>query len=261
MSYPENFPEKKEKPFKVLRVGIDADDTCFDISEPSLNILNKTYGTDFTRKDINTFWYMQAFLTQIGLLREEAEVFFNELYRSPDDPHRVYRDSLPIPGAIEVIKGIYRAKHLPMVLTTRPPGLEKIIEEQFKMAGIDWVKDDWVEGGNILIRDDYYWQRMSGEEFKLRAIKGDFPDGKYRNFPGLDVHFDDMGELFQHPMAAEIRDKIYILAHRYNQDVSQENLVHNWWVFYKIVRCIARDEDLSWLTSHNVDRPVSSSVN
>ncbi len=261
MFHLENFPENKKEPFRVLRVGFDLDDTFFDISAPSLKILNETYDLNLIYDDITEFWYMQAFLKQIGVPKEEVSSFFDELYRSPDDPHRVYRDSLPIFGAIGVLSKIYSAGHIPLVLTTRPPGLEKIIEEQFKMAGIDWVKDDWVEGGNILIRDDYYWQRMSGEEFKLRAIKGDFPDGKYRNFPGLDVHFDDMGELFQHPMAAEIRDKIYILAHRYNQDVSQENLVHNWWVFYKIVRCIARDEDLSWLTSHNVDRPVSSSVN
>jgi len=256
MSHPESLTEKKEKSFKVLRIGLDADDTCFDVRQPSLNILNATYGTSFTKEDINTFWYMQTFLKQIGVLKEEAEAFFDEVYRSPDDPYRVYRDSLPLPGAVGVINGLYRAKHLPLIITTRPPGLEKVLEEQFKMAGIDWIKGDWAEGGNILIRDGDYWQRMSGEEFKLRAIRGDFPDGKYQDFPGVDLHLDDMGMLLDHPLAVAVKNKIFIIPHRYNQSFPPENLVKNWWVFYKVVRCLARGDDLNWLMSHNVDNPL-----
>jgi len=74
MSHPESLTEKKEKSFKVLRIGLDADDTCFDVRQPSLNILNATYGTSFTKEDINTFWYMQTFLKQIGVLKEEQKL-------------------------------------------------------------------------------------------------------------------------------------------------------------------------------------------
>ena len=252
MSHPESLTEKKEKSFKVLRIGLDADDTCFDVRQPSLNILNETYGTNFVKEDINTFWYMQTFLKQIGVSKEEAEAFFDEVYCSPDDSHRVYRDSLPLPGAVGVINGLCRAKHLPFMITTRPPGLEKILEKQFRMVGIDWLKGDWAEGGNILIRDEDYWQRMSGEEFKLRAICGNFSDGKYKDFPGVDLHLDDMGMLLDHPLAVEVKNKIFIIPHRYNQSLPPENLVKNWWVFYKVVRCLARGDDLNWLMSHNI---------
>jgi hypothetical protein len=254
MLNPESLSERKEKSFRVLRVGLDADDTCFDVRQSSLKILNATYNTHFAPEDIKTFWYMQAFLKKIGVSKKDAGAFFDELYRSPDDPRRVYRNSIPLPGAVSVINGLHRAKHQLLMITTRPPGLEKILEEQFQAVGIDWIKGDWAEGGNILIRDGDYWQRMTGEEFKLRAIRGDFPDGKYKDFPGVDVHLDDMGLLLDHPLAAKTLNKIFIIGHPYNSQLPPENLVKNWWVFYKVVRCLARGEDLNWLMSHNIKR-------
>jgi hypothetical protein len=254
MIRPENLQERKEKSFRVLRVGLDADDTCFDVRESSLKVLNAIHKTHFAPEDIDTFWYIQAFLKKIGLSKEEVDAFFGKLYRSPDDPQRVYRDSIPLPGAIEAIKGLHRAKHQLFIITSRPPGLEKVLEEQLQAAGIDWIKGDWAEGGNILIRDEDYWQRMTGEEFKLRAIRGDFPDGKYKKFPGVDVHLDDMGLLLDHPLAIEILNKIFIISHPYNLHLPPENLVRNWWVFYKVVRCLARGEDLNWLMSHNFQK-------
>ncbi len=61
-----------------------------------------------------------------------------------------------------------------------------------------------------------------------------------------------MGELLEHPLAVGVEDRIFILVTNYNLRVPKENLVRNWWVFYKIVLCLSRNEDLSWLTSHNV---------
>jgi len=240
MSHPEVFVEKKEKLTRVKRVGFDLDDTFFYIADPSLKILNERFGTNFTVEKIEEFWYVQAFLRQLGKTEREIEFFRDEVYRSSDDKYRVYRDSPPIPGAVEVLNGIYRVGHKPFVLTSRPPGLEAIIEEQFSAEGIDWIKGDWADGGNILIRDGEYWEEMTSEEFKLLAIRGDFSFGKYKDFPGLDLHLDDMGELLYHPLATEIRDRIFILAQRHNlKIVPKENLVNNWWVFYKLVRCQA----------------------
>lgn len=262
MSHPEVFVEKKEKLTRVKRVGFDLDDTFFYIADPSLKILNERFGTNFTVEKIEEFWYVQAFLRQLGKTEREIEFFRDEVYRSSDDKYRVYRDSPPISGAAEVLNGIYRGGHLPFVLTSRPPGLEVIIEEQFVAVGIDWIKGDWAEGGNILIRDAEYWERLTSEEFKLLAVKGDFPFGKYKNFPGLDAHLDDMGELLHHPLITrfpKLKDKIFILAQRHNIKITpKENLVNNWWVFYKVIRCLSRDEDLDWLTSHNVDTSLRS---
>lgn len=260
MSHPEVFPEKKERPIRVKRVGFDLDDTFFLIAKPSLETLNKKFGTNFTIEDIKEFWYMPAFLRELGKTRKEIESFRDEVYRSLDDRHRVYRNSPPVAGAIEVINGIYRFGHQPFVLTSRPPGLEEIAELQFRAVGIDWIRGDWAEGGNILIRDTEYWERLSSEEFKLLAIKGGFTFGKYKDFPGLDAHLDDMGELLHHPLMdkfPKIKNKIFILAQKHNINITpKENLVNNWWVFYKVVRCLERDEDLDWLTSHNIDNEL-----
>lgn len=257
MTHPEVFPEKKEKPFRVLRVGIDLDDTFFRIAIPSLEILNRKFSTNFTTEDIEEFWYVTAFLRKLGKTWKEIESFRDEVYRSLDDKYGVYRNSPPISGAIEVLNGICRVGHQPFVLTSRPPGLERIVEEQFRAVGIDWVAGDWANGGNILIRDSEYWEKMSSEKFKITAIAGKFTFGKYQGFPGLEAHLDDMGELIGHPLIAgfsEIRDKIFILAQEHNVKITpKENLVSNWWVFYKVIRCLARGEDLSWLMSHNVD--------
>ena len=257
MVHPEVFPENKERPFRTLRIGIDLDDTIFDIATPSLEILNRKYGTNFTKDQIEKFWYVPAFLKQLGVTEEEIEFFRDEVYRSLDDRHWVYRNSPTVAGAVKVLNGLHRSGHQVFVLTSRPPGLEKIAEEQFRAVGIDWLGGDLVEGSNILIRDEYYWEGMKDAEFKLRVIAGRFDEGKYRGFPGLDVHLDDMGMLFHHPLASEIidiKDKLFILAYRYNlRIVPRENLVNNWWVFYKVIRCLSRDEDLDWLTSHNVD--------
>lgn len=258
MVNPEVFPENKERPFRVLSVGVDLDDTFFHIAKPSLKKLNEEFGTNFTADDIETFWYIQDFLKRIGKTEKEIESFLNEVYRSLGDEHRVYRNSPAISGAVEVLNGIYRVGHQPFVLTSRPPGLEKIAEEQFRAVGIDWIKNDWANGGNILIRDDEYWEEMSSEKFKLTAIGGDFTDGKYRDFPGLDVHLDDMGELIHHDLAAKIKDRIFIVARKYNKDIPKTNLVSNWWIFYKVIRCLERGEDLDWLTSHNVDISLRS---
>lgn len=250
MTHPEVFPEKRERPFRVLRVGFDLDDTFFDIAKPSLAIINQRYGKNFTRDQIEKFWYVQAFLEQLGAVEEEIEFFRDEIYRSLDDKYRVYRDSPAIAGAVGVLKRLYRSGHQIFALTSRPPGLEIIAEEQFRAVGIDWIS---VERGNILIRDKDYWEGMEDKEFKLRAIAGNFDKGKYHGFPGLDLHLDDMGALIHHKSAVGIEDKIFILARKYNKDVPKTNLVNNWWVFYKVIRCLERGEDLDWLMSHNVD--------
>lgn len=244
MVIPEFFQENKERPSGELKISVDLDDTVFDIRGPSLRIINERCGANFTEDDIREFRYVQDFLRKLGYAEEEIETFRNEIYRSVDDRARVYRDSTVISGAVEVLNGLYRSGHQVYILTSRPPGLERITEEQFRAIGIDWVKGDWANGGNILIRDGEYWEEMTSEEFKLLAIRGDFTFGKYKGFPGLDVHLDDMGELLCHPLSAEIRDRIFILAQRHNlKIVPKENLVNNWWVFYKLVRCRARGEE------------------
>lgn len=236
--------EQKEIP-RVLGIGVDLDDTVFDIAGPSLDFLNQRFHTNFTKREIKEFWYIQTFLKQLGHREEEIQSFYNEVYRSADK-HRVYRNSKPLSGAIEVLNGLHRSGHKIYILTSRPPALETIVEEQFRAIGITWIGGDWVDGGNILIRDHYYWESMTGEEFKLRAITGGFPDGKYKDFPGLDLHLDDMGELIHHPLATEIKDRIFILSQIYNINiVPKENLVNNWWVFYKLVRCRVRGEEFN----------------
>jgi len=256
MVNPEVFPEKKEIPFKEQRVGYDLDDLFFDLAEPSLEDLNKRYGTNFKKDEIEDYYYIRALLKKIGIPEEEILSFREELYLPPNK-HQVYERSPVIPGAVEVVNGVCRIGHQPFAVTSRPPGLEKTTEEQLRAAGIVWIKGDWAEGGNILIRDKYYWEKMSSAEFKLRVIKGDFHDvgGKYKDFPGLDAHFDDMGALIHHDLAAGIENRIFIIYRNYNKNVPKTNLIKNWWVFYKVVRCLERDEDLDWLTSHNVDIP------
>lgn len=244
MIHPEVFSENKEKLFKNLVIGVDIDDTIFDIRESSLAIINKRYGTNFNIDDIREFRYVQAFLKKRGHTDEKIEAFRDEIYRSVNDEHRVYRDSTVIPGAVEVLNGLHRAGHKVYILTSRPPGLEKITEEQFRLIGINWVGGDWTDGGNILIRDNEYWEKTTSAEFKLLAIRGKFTFGKYTSFPGLDLHLDDMGELVFHPLANEIRDRIFILSQKYNLGfVPPQNLIPNWWVFYKLVRCRARGEE------------------
>ncbi|HUV43056.1 MAG TPA: hypothetical protein VMY36_04120 [Patescibacteria group bacterium] len=259
MAYSEIFPGKEKRLPTALAVGFDLDDFIFDLAEPSLEVLNQRYGTNFQKADIRDFWYIRAFLEEIGLPEEEIVAFHEELYFSPDR-HRVYEKSPVIPGAVEMLNGVYRF-HRPFIVTSRPPGLEETTARQLETAGINWVKGDWANGGHLLIRDEYYWQTMTGEEFKLRAASGSFTNGKYKDFPGLNAHFDDMGLLLDHPLAADIKNKIFILFYKYNQGVPQENLVYNLWNCYKVVRCLARGESLDQLMSHinqsmshNIDR-------
>ncbi|TSC55228.1 MAG: hypothetical protein LiPW31_19 [Microgenomates group bacterium LiPW_31] len=244
MAHPETFSENRERLSKSLAVGIDIDDNVFDIRKPSLEIINKRYGTNFSIEDIKDFRYVQDFLKRLGHTNEEVDIFRDEIYRSVDDRYRVYRNSTVISGAAEVLNGLYRSGHQVYILTSRPPGLERITEEQFRAIGIDWVNGDWANGGNILIRDHEYWERTTSAEFKLMAIAGKFTFGKYKDFPGLNLHLDDMGELVYHPLSTEIKDRIFILAQKYNLEVvPPEKLVKNWWVFYKLVRCRARGEE------------------
>lgn len=257
MIYPEITPENKERPIKILRAGYDADDTCFFLSEPSVAAINAEYGSNFQPKEIDNPLYVRVFLKRLGVNEEEIFSFRQKLYYQPNQPD-VYLNSPVIPGMVEVVKEIHRLGHQDFVITTRPPGFEMVTEEQFKAVGIDWIKGDWAEGGNILIRDQHYMETMSGVEFKLRAVRGDFPDGKYKDFPGLDVLLENMGELLDHPLAAEVRERIFILFYQYNRGIPLENLVADWRVFFNVIQSLSRGEDASWPMSHNVDNPLGS---
>lgn len=250
MSYQEILLENKERVRGNLWVGYDLDGLFFNLAEPTLEIINDRFGKEFSESDIDDHWYVQTLLERIGASKKDISSFLQELYFPPNE-HRVYEKSPVIPGAVDVVNGIHRLGHQPLAITSRPPGIKKTTEEQLRAAGVDWIKGDWADGGDILIRDQYYFKTMSGEEFKLRAIRGDFPDGKYKGFPGLHAHFDNLGELLEHPLAEMVKDKIFILVTNYNLNVPNENLVRNWWVFYKIVLCLSRNEDLGWLASHN----------
>lgn len=238
----------EKAPKRNLRIGIDLDNTTFDLSQGSLRFINERFGTNFTQNDIRElkeYWYFQRLLEKLGVSKDEIQSLIEEAYLF-GDKHRIYRSSPPFPGAIEVLKGIHRAGHQEFILTSRPPGLEKVTVRQFEELGIDWIRGVWPDG-NILIRDEEYWEKMSDDEFKLHAIRGSFSYGRYQDFSGLDLHFDDKGSLITHPLSEGIRDKIFILNWGFNQvlvdGVPQGNLVPNWWVFYKLVRCRVRDEN------------------
>lgn len=241
MSHPESSIEKKERPFRVLRIGVDLDDTVFDLRWSTIRAINKKYGASFTEGDGDRFWYAPNLLRQLRLPEEEIEFFRKDFYDSADK-HRIYRNSPLIDGAIEVLSGLRRSGHQIYVLTSRPPILKTVTKKQLEAVSLDWIEEN-----NILIRDGNYWETIGSEEFKLKAIAGNFPEGQYKNFPGLDLHLDDMYKLLDHPLATEIKNRIFIL-NRYGLAIPKENMINNWWMFYKMVRCLARGEEFD-LTS------------
>ncbi|MFC1727244.1 hypothetical protein ACFL0Y_01850 [Patescibacteria group bacterium] len=237
------FPEVPVKKFE--RVSVDADNTCWDICGPSLNYLNQTFGVEFSKDQISEYWYFQVFLEELGISKEEIKQHIHEAYRRPDDHNRVYRDSKAFPGMVEVLSDINQMELDLLVLTSRPPGLDAVLAQQFEAVGIE-IGRDWVEGGNILIRDKEYWEKMSGAEFKWRAIRGDFKYGKYRDFPGIDCHFDDQGSLLDHQLAEGFQDRLMIVAWGFNQRliemVPEDKRLSDWWQFGQLVRVGARGE-------------------
>lgn len=237
------FSPKKEKPFRRLMISIDLDNVIFDLRGPSINFINQRFETNYTVEDIVDYYFFEKVLGELGLNEKETESLYSEVYRSVVDQHRVYRDSSVVPRAVEALEELNLNGHQLFVLTSRPPELISIAEEQLKAAGLDWLAGDWrpIKGGRILIRDQHYWEAMNGQEFKLRVIAGSLVKGKYREFSGVDLHLDDMGLLVDHPLAATIRDKIFILKYKFNRHLaSSENLIKNWQAFYERVCDLAK---------------------
>ena len=240
------------RPERTYDIGLDVDNTIFDLDASTLFLINKLFGTRFTKEDIiriGCHWYVEPLLQEAGLTEKEAKKFCDRLYRS-EDYADVYLASLPIPGSIDRIKALHYDGHRLYALTSRPPGLLAVTEEQFRRVGLDWLCGDWTKDGpgRILYREHGdYWRERRGLEFKIMAIEGSFSDGRYKDFPGLDYHLDDMEDLVKDDlMTPEIRKKIFLLArYPYIDPDSGENIVINWEDFYQeiFLRSIVKGED------------------
>ncbi|MFC1790009.1 hypothetical protein ACFLZP_00830 [Patescibacteria group bacterium] len=221
-----------------LRIGIDLDETTFSIFNPVVEYLKSWYLTTFTEADIINYLWLIEFLKQLGcsqeVTNEEVDLIFG-----PDDRLRVYQDAPSLPNAVLVLNQLHDAGHELFVLTSRPFGTLGVTNSLLSACGLGWLAGDVAEGGRILMMDQGYQNKFSGDgdAFKLSVIKGDLEDGKYVGFSGLDFHLDDRASLWSHPLARGIQERLIFLTLGYRQRLIPDNvsiddqMVANWLSF------------------------------
>ncbi len=242
------LPKEPERLARILQIGVDIDCTIFNLVPSSKLAAEKRFGIKIEDERVSDYWFLEEILKGAGIPEKERRLFYQDIYRSSENAG-VYLDSPPMPGAIEVLRKLHQQGHEIFVLTSRSAEVLPVVEQQFVAQGINWVGGLWPEG-NIIIRNEDYWPKkgpvMVDQVFKLHAIRGDFPYGRYQNFPGLDYHLDDQAGLLGHDLSLGVKERIIILSWSYNREIVPEtNLVENWWAFERLIQDLARVEKLS----------------
>ena len=243
------FNQEVDKPPKQLRIGIDLDETLFDTSSRVAEILSLEFGADLGPESVSRYWYLPDWLKSVGCAPEEEKAWINALFRDPEDRLGVYTRAELFPGAVKILNNLYEAGHQLFGLTARPPQVRAVTERRFQDLGLAWLNSSW-PAGNLLMREDDYWESLTGLEFKLRLIRGDLTFGSYQFFPGLDKHLDDRLDLLTHPLAEGFAERICLVGWGLNarllprQNFSLlEQTLPDWPSFGAMIEATSRDKN------------------